>query len=71
MANKGLQFEHAVMYHATVLIDNKNADQQSAFEKASAAYSNIPSNIPEKGKITNVGKIQIKVAENNLFCEII
>ena len=32
--------------------------------------SNIPSNIPEKGKITNVGKIQIKVAENNLFCEI-
>ena len=47
MANKGLQFEHAVMYHATVLIDNKNADQQSAFEKASAAYSNIPSNIRE------------------------
>ena len=48
MANKGLQFEHAVMYHATVLVDNKSSDQQGAFEKASKAYTSIPSDIKTK-----------------------
>ena len=48
MANKGLQFEHAVMYHATVLVDNKSSDQQGAFEKASKAYTSIPSDIKAK-----------------------
>lgn len=48
MANKGLQFEHAVMYHATVMVDNKTSDQQTAFEKASKAYASIPSNIKAK-----------------------
>lgn len=48
MANKGLQFEHAVMYHATVMVDNKSSDQQVAFEKASKAYASIPSDIKTK-----------------------
>ena len=48
MANKGLQFEHAVMYHATVMVDNKTSDQQVAFEKASKAYASIPSDIKTK-----------------------
>jgi len=48
VANKGLQFEHAVMYHATVMVDNKTSDQQVAFEKASKAYASIPSDIKTK-----------------------
>ena len=36
------------MYHATVLVDNKSSDQQGAFEKASKAYTSIPSDIKAK-----------------------
>ena len=45
MANKGLQFEHAVMYSATSRIINKSSQNQKDFEDASGRISGIPNDI--------------------------
>ena len=45
MANKGLQFEHAVMYSATSKIINKNADNQKDYEDAAGRINSIPNDI--------------------------
>ena len=45
MANKGLQFEHAVMYSAMSRVTNKTAEHQKAFETAAAQYGPIGADI--------------------------
>lgn len=45
MANKGLQFEHAVMYVATSKIINKTAQNQKDYEDASGRWNSIPNDI--------------------------
>ena len=45
MANKGLQFEHAVMYSATSRIINKSSQNQKDFEDASGRIGAIPNDI--------------------------
>ena len=47
MANKGLQFEHAVMYVATSRIVEKSGDQESSYADAANRWSTIPSNIKD------------------------
>lgn len=46
--NKGLAFEHAVMYAAMSRINSRDRDQQQAFEEASARWSEIPQEIKDK-----------------------
>ena len=50
MANKGLQFEHAVMYVAMSRILQRNAEQESNFADAANRWSLIPSDIKEKAE---------------------
>jgi hypothetical protein len=47
MANKGLQFEHAVMYVATSRIIEKNREQEAEFKSASSQWATIPQNIKD------------------------
>lgn len=48
MANKGLQFEHAVMYAATSKIINKSVQNQKDYDDAASRYTAIPKNIKDK-----------------------
>ena len=49
MANKGLQFEHAVMYAATSRITGtRTKDQQKFFDEAASKWSTIPKDIQDK-----------------------
>lgn len=50
MANKGLQFEHAVMYVATSRILQRNAEQESNFADAANRWSLIPADIKKKAE---------------------
>ena len=45
MANKGLQFEHAVMYVATSRIISREGSNQSDFEDAAKRWDSIPNDI--------------------------
>ena len=47
MANKGLQFEHAVMYVATSRIIEKDRTHQSYFDDAASRWSSIPQDIKD------------------------
>jgi|TARA_R100000005_G_C4932827_1_gene160960 hypothetical protein len=47
MANKGLQFEHAVMYVATSRITDRNSEQESDFNDAAGRWSSIPKDIKD------------------------
>lgn len=47
MANKGLQFEHAVMYVATSRIIDRNSEQESEFNSAVKQWGGIPQNIKD------------------------
>lgn len=47
MANKGLQFEHAVMYVATSRIIGRTKEQEEDFNSASQQWSSIPQNIKD------------------------
>ncbi len=50
MANKGLQFEHAVMYAATSKIVNKSKQNQKDYDDAASRYTSIPKNIKDKAE---------------------
>lgn len=45
MANKGLQFEHAVMYVATSRILQKELEHEKAFDEAAKQWDSIPQDI--------------------------
>ena len=47
MANKGLQFEHAVMYSAMSRVINKTTQNQKDFDDASGRYGAIPNDIKQ------------------------
>ena len=47
MANKGLQFEHAVMYSAMSRVINKTTQNQKDFDDAAGRYGAIPNDIKQ------------------------
>ena len=47
MANKGLQFEHAVMYSAMSRVVNKTTQNQKDFDDAAGRYGAIPNDIKQ------------------------
>lgn len=61
MANKGLQFEHAVMYVATSKIIAKTAQNEKDFEDAAGRWSAIPNDIKKTAE-----KIVEDMAPNDL-----
>lgn len=52
VANKGLQFEHAVMYVATSRIANRDRQQERDFKDAAGRWDGIPNDI--KGKAEEI-----------------
>lgn len=49
MANKGLQFEHAVMYAATSRINEpRTREQEKFFTEAAKKWNDIPQDIKDK-----------------------
>lgn len=59
MANKGLQFEHAVMYAATSRIVQRSGDEENNFVDAASRWQGIPQDIKDKAE-----EIVLKMAPN-------
>ena len=59
MANKGLQFEHAVMYVATSRIIQRDRQQESEFKSAATQWTSIPQDIKNTAE-----KIVLDLAPN-------
>jgi len=47
MANKGLQFEHAVMYSAMSRVTSKSSQNKKDFDDAAGRYEAIPNDIKQ------------------------
>ena len=50
MANKGLQFEHAVMYVAASRVTNRTTETDAAYADASKHWSGIPADVKKKAE---------------------
>ena len=50
MANKGLQFEHAVMYVAASRVTNRTTETDAAYADASKHWSGIPADVKQKAE---------------------
>jgi hypothetical protein len=59
MANKGLQFEHAVMYVATSRIIQRDRQQEAEFKSAATQWTSIPQDIKNTAE-----KIVLDLAPN-------